>query len=148
MEGFFMIGIWIAILSGTLMSIQGVWNTQVTKQSSLWVSTGWVQLTAFLVCVAAWFFTGRESIGMLWQGGDKYNLLGGVIGAFITITVIRSMGSLGPARAVMLIVISQLAVAYLIELLGIFGVERADFQWRKLLGMLICIAGVIIFKWK
>lgn len=35
-----MIGIWIAILSGTLMSIQGVWNTQVTKQSSLWVSTG------------------------------------------------------------------------------------------------------------
>ena len=143
-----MIGIWIAILSGTLMSIQGVWNTQVTKQSSLWVSTGWVQLTAFLVCVAAWFFTGRESIGMLWQGEDKYNLLGGVIGAFITITVIRSMGSLGPARAVMLIVISQLAVAYLIELLGIFGVERADFQWRKLLGMLICIAGVIIFKWK
>ena len=148
MEGFFMIGIWIAILSGTLISIQGVWNTQVTKQSSLWVSTGWVQLTAFLVCVAAWFFTGRESIGMLWQVEDKYNLLGGVIGAFITITVIRSMGSLGPARAVMLIVISQLAVAYLIELLGIFGVERADFQWRKLLGMLICIAGVVIFKWK
>ena len=148
MEGFFMIGIWIAILSGTLMSIQGVWNTQVTKQSSLWVSTGWVQLTAFLVCVAAWFFTGRESIGMLWQVEDKYNLLGGVIGAFITITVIRSMGSLGPARAVMLIVISQLAVAYLIELLGIFGVERADFLWRKLLGMLICIAGVVIFKWK
>ena len=148
MEGFFMIGIWIAILSGTLMSIQGVWNTQVTKQSSLWVSTGWVQLTAFLVCVAAWFFTGRESIGMLWQVEAKYNLLGGVIGAFITITVIRSMGSLGPARAVMLIVISQLAVAYLIELFGIFGVERADFQWRKLLGMLICIAGVVIFKWK
>lgn len=82
------------------------------------------------------------------QVEDKYNLLGGVIGAFITITVIRSMGSLGPARAVMLIVISQLAVAYLIELLGIFGVERADFQWRRLLGMLICIAGVVIFKWK
>ena len=128
-----------ALISGALMSIQGVFNTNVTKQTSLWVSTGWVQFSAFLVCVAAWFFTGRESIGMLWQVEDKYNLLGGVI---------RSMGSLGPARAVMLIVISQLAVAYLIELLGIFGVERADFQWRKLLGMLICIAGVVIFKWK
>ena len=47
MEGFFMIGIWIAILSGTLMSIQGVWNTQVTKQSSLWVSTsGYIQDSA------------------------------------------------------------------------------------------------------
>lgn len=91
MEGFFMIGIWIAILSGTLMSIQGVWNTQVTKQSSLWVSTGWVQLTAFLVCVAAWFFTGRDSVGILWQVENKYTLLGGILGTFITVTVIRSM---------------------------------------------------------
>ena len=82
-----------ALISGALMSIQGVFNTNVTKQTSLWVSTGWVQFSAFLVCVAAWFFTGRESIGMLWQVEAKYNLLGGVIGAFITITVIRSMGS-------------------------------------------------------
>ena len=137
-----------ALISGALMSIQGVFNTNVTKQTSLWVSTGWVQFSAFLVCVAAWLFTGRESIGALWQVENKYTLLGGVIGAFSTITVIQSMGSLGPARSVMLIVISQLAVAYLIELMGLFGVERADFQWRKLFGMLICIAGVVIFKWK
>ena len=137
-----------ALISGALMSIQGVFNTNVTKQTSLWVSTGWVQLSAFLVCVAAWFFTGRESISALWQVENKYTLLGGVIGAFITITVIQSMGSLGPARAAMLIVIAQLAVAYLIELLGIFGVEKADFQWSRLLGMLLCIAGVVIFKWK
>ena len=66
-------GFWSALLSGALMSIQGVFNTNVTKQTSLWVSTGWVQFSAFLVCVAAWFFTGRESIGMLWQVEDKYN---------------------------------------------------------------------------
>ena len=143
-----MAGILTALLSGALMSIQGVFNTEMTKQTSLWVSTGWVQFSAFLVCVLAWIFTGRDSIGALWQVENKYTLLGGLIGAFITITVIQSMSSLGPARAVMLIVISQLAVAYFIELLGIFGVEKADFQWRKLLGMLICIAGVVIFKWK
>ena len=48
-------GFLAALISGALMSIQGVFNTEVTKQSSLWVSTGWVQLTALLVCVAAWF---------------------------------------------------------------------------------------------
>ena len=143
-----MTGFLIALLSGALMSVQGVFNTQVTKTTGMWVSNGWVQFSAFLLCAAAWLIAGRDSIGNLWKVEPKYVLLGGVIGAFITITVIRSMGSLGPARAVMLIVISQLAVAYLIELLGIFGVERADFQWRKLLGMLICIAGVVIFKWK
>ena len=58
-----------ALISGALMSIQGVFNTNVTKQTSLWVSTGWVQFSAFLVCVAAWLFTGRESIGALGQFG-------------------------------------------------------------------------------
>lgn len=141
-------GILIALLSGALMSIQGVFNTEVTKQTSLWVSTGWVQFSAFLVCILAWFFTGRDSIGALWQVQNKYTLLGGVIGAFITITVIQSMGSLGPAKAAMLIVIAQLVVAYIIELLGLFGVEKAAFEWRKILGMAIAILGIVIFKWE
>lgn len=71
-----------------------------------------------------------------------------MIGAFITVTVIQSMSSLGPARSAMLIVVAQLAVAYGIELLGLFGVERAPFEWRKLLGMVIAIAGIVIFKWE
>ena len=141
-------GILVALISGALMSIQGVFNTEVTKRTSLWVSTGWVQLSAFAVCVLAWIFTGRDSIAALWQVENKYTLLGGVIGAFITITVIQSMGSLGPARAAMLIVISQLAVAYVIELFGLFGVEKVDFEWRRLLGMAIAIVGIVIFKWE
>ena len=141
-------GFFAALISGALMSIQGVFNTEVTRQSSLWVSTGWVQLSAFAVCVLAWLFTGRQSIAALWQIENKYVLLGGVIGAFITITVIQSMGALGPAKAAMLIVISQLIVAYLIELLGIFGVAKESFELRKILGMLIAIVGIVIFKWQ
>ena len=90
----------------------------------------------------------RSSVGALWQVENKYTLLGGIIGAFITITVIQSMGSLGPAKAAMLIVISQLAVAYIIELFGLFGVEKVDFQWRKLIGMAVAIVGIVIFKWE
>ena len=74
-------------------------------------------------------------------------LLGGAIGAFITYTVIRSMDTLGPARAVMLIVIAQLLVAYVIELLGLFGVEKQPLEWRKVIGMGMAIVGVIIVKW-
>lgn len=33
-----MAGFLIALVSGALMSIQGVFNTEVTKQSSVWVS--------------------------------------------------------------------------------------------------------------
>ncbi|UWP58368.1 DMT family transporter [Ruminococcus gauvreauii] len=143
-----MLGILIALLSGALMSVQGVFNTEVTKQAGLWVSTGWVQLTAFAVCAVAWFFTGRPEVGTLFAVDHKYTLLGGVIGAFITVTVIQSMGVLGPAQAVMLIVISQLAVAYLIEVFGMFGTERQPFEWQKIIGVLIAIVGIVIFKWE
>ncbi len=44
-------GILVAVLSGLLMSVQGVFNTQVTKQTSLWVSSAFVQLTALAVCL-------------------------------------------------------------------------------------------------
>ena len=143
-----MLGLFIALLSGALMSIQGVFNTEVTKNTSIWVSNSWVQFSAFLVCIIGWFVTGRNSFSGLWQTQPKYMLLGGVIGAFITLTVIKSMGSLGPARAVMLIVISQLIVAYLIEIFGLFGTEKVAFEWRKLIGMAVSIIGIIICKWK
>lgn len=143
-----MAGILIALVSGALMSIQGVFNTEVTKHSSIWVAAGWVQLSALAVCAAAWFFTGRESIGALWGVDHKYTLLGGVIGAFITITVIKGMDALGPARATMLIVIAQLAVSYLVELMGAFGVEKQPFEWRKLVGLAVSAAGIVLFKWK
>ncbi len=44
---FAMFGFLIALLSGALMSIQGVFNTQVTKSSTIWVANAFVQFTAF-----------------------------------------------------------------------------------------------------
>lgn len=143
-----MIGFFIALISGALMSIQGVFNTQVTKASSIWVANAFVQFTALLVCLGAWLFADRSSFTALFKVESKYMLLGGAIGAFITYTVIKSMELLGPARAVMLIVIAQLIVAYVIELLGWFGVEKQPLEWRKIIGMLTAVIGIVIFKWK
>ncbi len=141
-----MLGIMIALLSGALMSVQGVFNTDVTKNTSLWVSTAFVQFTALLVCLAAWLVTDRSSFMALAQVPRKYALLGGVIGAFITVTVVRSMGLLGPAKAAMLIVIAQLLVAWLIELFGIFGMEKTEFSIRKLIGFAVAVAGIVTFE--
>ncbi len=142
-----MIGFLIAILSGALMSVQGVFNTQVTKTSGMWLASAFVQLSALVVCVAAWLIKERTPVTSLFLVQPKYMLLGGVIGAFITVTVIKAMDMLGPAKAVMFIVISQLIIAYAIELFGMFGVEKQPLEWRKVIGMAIAILGVILFKW-
>ena len=143
-----MIGFFIALVSGALMSVQGVFNTQVTKTTGMWVSNGWVQLSAFAVCLVAWFIAGRDDVMTIAKVEPKYMLLGGVIGAGITWTVIKSMEQLGPAKAALLIVISQLIIAYVIELLGLFGVDKQPVDWRKIGGMALALIGVAIFQWE
>ena len=141
-----MAGFLIALLSGALMSVQGVFNTQVTNSTGIWVSNGWVQLSAFALCVVVWLATGRESVSTLWEVRPHYMLLGGVIGAGITWTVIQSVSALGPARSALLIVIAQLAVSYLIQLFGLFGMDQEPFSWKKAGGLLLAVAGIMIFQ--
>lgn len=143
-----MIGFFIALLSGALMSVQGVFNTQVTKTTGMWVSNAWVQLSAFLVCAVMWLIMGRDSVTAIAKVEPKYMLLGGVIGAGITWTVIKSMSALGPAKAALLIVIAQLIVAYVIELLGLFGMEKTPLDWRKVGGLALALIGIAIFQWE
>ena len=143
-----MIGFLIALLSGALMSVQGVFNTKVTETTGMWVSNAWVQLTAFLVCILGWFIAGRDDILSIGKVEPRYLLLGGEIGAGITLTVIKSMDALGPAKAALLIVIAQLFVAYLIELFGLFGVDKDPFSWRNIGGLVLALIGISIFQWK
>lgn len=139
-----MIGFIIALISGALMSVQGVFNTEVTKTTGMWVSNMWVQISAFAFALLVWFVMGQEPIGELGKVSPKYMLIGGVLGAGITYTVIKSMEHLGPAKAVLTIVVSQIIVAYLIEVLGLFGVEKQPVEWMRILGMGIAVGGLAL----
>ena len=141
-------GIIIAIISGALMSIQGVFNSKVTEKTGVWTANTFVQFTAFLLCLLIWFFWERNSFTQILEVRPRYLLLGGAFGAAITWTVIQSMEKMGPAVAVLFIVISQIIVAYLIEVLGLFGVEKQPLSWNKVIGALVAIGGLILFQKK
>ncbi|WP_054742588.1 DMT family transporter [Cellulosilyticum ruminicola] len=137
----------MALISGILMSVQGVFNTRVTEKAGIWFTTGIVNFTGFLLCILILLFVRDENVAGL-KHVNKLYLLGGVIGACITYTVIIAIGSLGPAYAVMLILIAQTLSAYLIELFGLFQTEKSPFVWSKLVGVGVMIVGIIIFQWK
>lgn len=40
-------GMLISVISGILMSVQGVFNSEVTKQTGVWIAAAFVQVTAF-----------------------------------------------------------------------------------------------------
>lgn len=140
-----MAGFLIAIISGCLMSVQGVFNTAVTKASSLWVTAMFVQITAFVTCFAMWIYDGRPDVLKIFKVESKYTLLGGVIGAFITFTVIVSISRLGVAKAELLIVISQVIISYVIQVLGLFGVEKEHVSLTKVLALGVALVGSAVF---
>lgn len=140
-----MAGFLIAIISGALMSLQGAFNTNVTKASSVWVTAMFVQLTALATCAIMWVIDGRPDIMKLFKVDNKITLLGGVIGAFITFTVIKSISGLGIDKAEVTIVVAQIIVSYLLGLFGLFGSEKTTFSWIKLVSLLIMVAGVCMF---
>ena len=78
---------------------------------------------------------------------DYKVVLGGVIGALITYTVIVAINQLGPAKATMFIVSAQLIVSYIISLFGLFGTTKAGFAWTRLFGIAVMIGGIMLFKW-
>lgn len=141
-----MVGVLIALLAGLMMSVQGVFNTRVMESSNMWATNSWVQLSAFVVCILMWLFTGRENLFSVFDVSNKLYLFGGVIGAFITYTVIKSISGLGPAYATMLILLAQLVVSCLIEVFGLFGTEKVSFEWSKLIGVGLMIAGIVMFQ--
>ena len=138
----------MSILAGITMSIQGVFNTRSTSTASLWVVNSWAQLTGFFMCIIFWFYSGRQPFAKLLEIENKYYLFNGVLGAGIVFFVIKGMSKLGPSYAIMLILIAQLTIAYLIELLGMFGTEKIGFSWSKIIGVAIMLVGIVVFKWK
>lgn len=137
----------MAIVSGILMSVQGVFNTRVTEKAGIWFTNSIVQATALVVCLVLLFFVKDGNVEGL-KTVNKWYLLGGVMGAGITYTVIVAMSKLGPAYAIMLILIAQMITAYLIEIFGLFGADRVPFIWSKLVAVGIMIGGIILFQWK
>lgn len=113
------------------MSVQGVFNTQVTKTTGMWVSNAWVQLSAFVLCFIMWLIMGRDSVATIGEVQPKYVLLGGVIGAGITWTVIKSMAQLGPAKAALLIVMVSAYCGVSVNGWDIWCGKRSHFPGEK-----------------
>ena len=95
-----------ALISGLLMSVQGVFNTRVTEKSGLWFTTSVVHFIAFICCLAVLLFVRDARLEGLKEVNKLY-LLGGVLGAGITYTVILAMSKLGPACATNISITAQ-----------------------------------------
>ncbi|MEG1256276.1 DMT family transporter [Clostridium sp.] len=140
-------GIIFSIIAGITMSVQGVFNTELSKKVGQWETVVLTQAIALVTAIVVLLFIGDGNFRNL-KDANKLYLLAGVLGTLITFTVIKGMSSLGPAVAVSIILVAQLIAAALITHFGWFGSKAYSCGIRECIGVIIMIAGIIIFKWK
>lgn len=136
-----------AVIAGAIMSLQGVLNTRLGEKIGVLETNAFVQGTAFILSLAVAFFFGKGDITSLFKT-DWYYLTGGALGVVITITVMLAMKNTSPAIAVSVILVSQLLVAAGIDYLGLLETEKISFGLNKIIGLIVLIIGIIVFKIK
>jgi transporter family-2 protein len=142
-----MAGIIYSLLAGVLVATQGVMNTRLSEKVGFWLTNTFVHGSGFLLSLLLYGIIRDGSIGQLHNVSKGY-LLGGVLGVIIVFSVMKGIGQLGPAYSVAILMVSQLVFALIIDSYGLFGVQKIPFVWNKGMGILIMIAGIVVFKWK
>jgi len=140
-----MTGIITAIIAGAAMSIQGVFNTRLGEKTGVYEANVVATAIALICAIITMLVAGKGNISAVGEANKLY-LLGGVLGTVITVTVMLAIGNLSPAYATAIILVSQLAVSALIDGFGLFGTEQAAFTWRKIIGLVVMIGGIVIFE--
>ena len=142
-----MTGVIFSILAGAAMSVQGVMNTRLGERIGTMEANVLVQCTAAVLSLLALLISHSGSFAALSQTPKLY-WFGGVLGLVITVTVMLGIKNLSPTVSISIILISQLAVAAVIDAFGWMDSEKLAFGWTKYAGLGLMLCGLLLFQKK
>ncbi|MGA4721124.1 DMT family transporter [Fictibacillus nanhaiensis] len=140
-----LIGLFFAILAGILVGLQNIFNTRVNDHAGTWSTTALVLGLGFLASM---------TLGVVFEGTELFVLknmetwfwFSGLIGVGVVVCLVQGTRLLGPTFAISIVLTSQLGSALMWDSLGLFGLEKIPFTSQQLLGVIVIIGGVVVFK--
>ncbi len=135
----------LAVIAGSLVGLQNIFNSKVNELAGSWSTTALVLGMGFFASLTC---------GLIFQGIDLLSFqqmqiwfwFSGLIGVGVVICVVQGIRLLGPTYSISIVLSSQLGFALLWDSLGWLGVEKVPFTFFKLIGVLIIIAGIALYK--
>ncbi|MBG9797197.1 DMT family transporter [Brevibacillus laterosporus] len=139
------LGIVLVLIAGSLVGLQNIFNGKVNERVGSWTTT---------TLVLGMGFVASLTMGFIFEGGHIFTLqnmktwywFSGLIGVGVVICLVQGIRLLGPTYAISIVVTSQLGFALLWDSLGWFGLDKVPFTFRQLIGVLVIVCGVILFK--
>ncbi len=135
----------LAMLAGISVALQTSFNAGAQRVIGPYVLVAISGITTGLVGLAVALFFGRPELDGRAVG---YSLASGVLGAVIvgSIAVAASQG--GVARALSLVIGTQLVFSLILDRLGLFGAGASEVSLLKVAGVaLILIGGVLVVRY-
>lgn len=139
------IGVFYSLLAGMIIATQNVFSTRISEKIGMWETTAVVHLVGLVFALIMAYIFGKGSYGEIPQV-DKVYFLAGILGVMIIFSVTMGVSSLGASFSISLIIIGQLLFSTVIDSLGLFGSDRMNLDYTKILGIIIMIMGLVVFK--
>lgn len=141
-----LLGLLLAVMAGSLAGLQNIFNSRVNEKTGLWVTTTLVLFMGF---------TASFIIGLFVEGTNMFNLqnmqlwywFSGLIGVGIVVCMVQGIKRLGPTLSVSVSLTSQLVFALIFDTFGWLGLNQVPFTWNKIIGVLVIISGILVFKY-
>ena len=138
------IGILLALLGGTFVCLQNIFNANVKKKVSVWATTALVLLLGFAASLA---------VGLAFEGAALFKFqaepwfwFSGIIGVGVVACVTQGVQNLGPSAAISLVMVSQIFFGLMWDTLGWFGLEKVPFTWQSLAALVLIGSGALLFQ--
>ncbi len=139
------LGLILAVIAGALVGVQNIFNSKVNERAGSWATTTLVLGMGFLASLL---------IGLIFEGKHMFSLdnmqpwywFSGLIGVGVVICMVQGMKLLGPTYAISIVLTAQLGFALLWDSLGWLGLEKVPFSFTKLIGVLVIVGGICVFK--
>ena len=146
------VGIFIALLGGIFISVQGSINGMVGNNSSVSAVISIpvaIQMLIYIVIVALNSNFRNEMLKIFeFQYGIYYLVLSAILGIGIMLTLTLSFMKAGPLFALSVVVFSQLFISMIIEHYGFFGLAVKTINFSKIGGLFFMLLGVLLFTRK
>lgn len=138
-------GLVLALIAGSLVSLQNIFNNRVNEKTGSWSTT---------TLVLGMGFVASFGMSLVVEGTATFSLhnmepwywISGLIGVGVVICLVQATRLLGATFAISIVMTSQLGFALLWDSLGWLGLEKVPFTMNQLIGVLVIVGGILVFK--
>lgn len=138
----------IILAGGCLLPVQAAINGRLGRTISNPIAAAFISFTTGFVTLGLYLMATRQNPFDLstTKGAPWWIWTGGLIGAFFVSIATTLVPRLGATLSFTLIIAGQLIISVIIDKYGLFGITASEISIKKIAGISLVLAGVVLIK--